>query len=154
MLHAHAEPVGNHRCCRAGRPNVGKSALFNRIVGKSAAIVYNTPGVTRDRLYMRASWGGRDFVLVDTGGLMSTAAQLPAEIADSAMAEVSASDLPFAIERQAAAGISEADVVIMVCDGQEGPTTGDEDIINWMRKVCSRPCDGHAFYACASWDGF
>jgi 50S ribosome-binding GTPase len=88
----------------AGRPNVGKSALFNRIVGSSTAIVYDYPGVTRDRLYMRTNWGGRDFVLVDTGGLMSTAAKLPEGILEQAMAEVSEADLPFAIERQAAAG--------------------------------------------------
>lgn len=84
---------------------------------------------------MRTSWGGRDFVVVDTGGLMSSAAQLPADIAEAAMAEVSAGDLPSAIERQAAAGISEADVVVLVCDGQEGPTAADEDIIDWLRKV-------------------
>jgi predicted GTPase len=66
---------------------------------------------------------------------MSSAAQLPADIAEAAMAEVSAGDLPSAIERQAAAGISEADVVVLVCDGQEGPTAADEDIIDWLRKV-------------------
>lgn len=114
---------------------MGKSALFNRIIGKTAAIVYDTPGVTRDRLYMRAQWGGRDFVLIDTGGLMSSAAKLPADVAEAAMAEVSATDLPFAIERQAAAGIAEADVVVMVCDGQEGPTGADEEVISWLRRV-------------------
>lgn len=145
----------------SGRPNVGKSALFNRIVGKAAAIVYDTPGVTRDRLYMRANWGGRDFVLVDTGGLMSSAARLPGEIAEAAMAEVSAKDLPSAIERQAAAGIGEADVVIMVCDGQEGPMAADEEVISWLRKVRRVPCAqldgqthrrrGSTHVRCVSW---
>lgn len=117
-----------------GRPNVGKSALFNRIVGKTAAIVYDTPGVTRDRLYMRAAWGDREFVLIDTGGLMSSASKLPEVLRETAMAEISAEDLPFAIERQAAAGIEEADVVILTCDGQTGPTAADEEVIDWLRK--------------------
>jgi ribosome biogenesis GTPase A len=64
-----------------GRPNVGKSALFNRITGTQLAIVYDYPGVTRDRLYHRASWAGQDFLLVDTGGLMSDASSLPKDIA-------------------------------------------------------------------------
>lgn len=114
---------------------MGKSALFNRIIGRTAAIVYDTPGVTRDRLYVRASWAGRSFVLIDTGGLMSSAAKLPADMAEAAMAEVSATDLPFAIERQAAAGISEATVIVMVCDGQEGPTVADEEVIAWLRRT-------------------
>ena len=79
--------------------------MFNRIVGRATAIVYDYPGVTRDRLYMRANWGGREFVLIDTGGLMSAATKLPAELLEEAMAEVSADNLPFAIERQAAAGV-------------------------------------------------
>lgn len=104
-----------------GRPNVGKSALFNRVIGKPAAIVYDYPGVTRDRLYMRANWGGREFVLIDTGGLMSEATKLPTEQAELAMAEVSAENLPFAIERQAAAG---AAYVL-------SPAT------SWLHSVCS-----------------
>ena len=114
---------------------MGKSALFNRIVGRGAAIVYDRPGVTRDRLYVRAQWGRREFVLVDTGGLMATAAAMRgAESADALMQEISADNLPFAIERQAAAGVAEADVILMVCDGQEGPTASDEEIIAWLRR--------------------
>ena len=88
-----------------GRPNVGKSALFNRITGSNKAIVFNEPGVTRDRLYTRAEWTGHEFALVDTGGLMSSAAQLPTQEARvQASRDISAAGLPSAIERQAAAG--------------------------------------------------
>lgn len=87
-----------------GRPNVGKSALFNRITGSATAIVYDYPGVTRDRLYTRAYWGNTEFVVVDTGGLMGDASKLDAEISAAAMHAISAEGLPQAIERQAAAG--------------------------------------------------
>lgn len=87
-----------------GRPNVGKSALFNRITGSATAIVYDYPGVTRDRLYTRGYWGNTEFVVVDTGGLMGDASKLEMEISAAAMHSISAEGLPEAIERQAAAG--------------------------------------------------
>ena len=87
-----------------GRPNVGKSALFNRITGSATAIVYDYPGVTRDRLYTRGYWGNSEFVVVDTGGLMGDASKLEADISVAAMHAISAEGLPEAIERQAAAG--------------------------------------------------
>jgi small GTP-binding protein len=116
-----------------GRPNVGKSALFNRIAGAALAVVYDYPGVTRDRLYTRAFWGDKEFVMVDTGGLMSDAARLPEEQRDSAAASISAEGLPAAIERQAAAGVAEADVVLLLVDGQAGLQAGDREILDWLR---------------------
>eukprot|EP00884_Botryococcus_braunii_P023684 jgi/Botrbrau1/99/Bobra.0022s0088.2 len=117
-----------------GRPNVGKSALFNRIAGNNLAIIYDYPGVTRDRLYTRASWGASEFVLVDTGGLMSEAVQLPGSAAAAAAKAISAAGLPQAIERQAAAGVKEANTVVMVVDGQEGLTASDSEILTWLRR--------------------
>lgn len=123
------------RMCIVGRPNVGKSALFNRIVGKKVAIVYDYPGVTRDRLYTRANWGGRDFMLVDTGGLMSKAEELPdATQREAAIRSISEKFLPTAIERQAAAAVIESDSVIMVVDGQTGPTASDDEVLTWLRQ--------------------
>ena len=77
-----------------GRPNVGKSALFNRITGQNLAIVYDYPGVTRDRMYTRASWGEAEFVVVDTGGLMSDAVKLPDDKRMKAIRGISDEDLP------------------------------------------------------------
>ncbi|GAB4813056.1 hypothetical protein N2152v2_000102 [Parachlorella kessleri] len=118
-----------------GRPNVGKSALFNRIVGEQVAIVYDYPGVTRDRLYTRGWWGGREFLLVDTGGLMSEAAKLPREQQGAAMTNISAAGLPTAIERQAAAAVEESDALILVVDGQLGCNAADEEILAWLRRT-------------------
>lgn len=118
-----------------GRPNVGKSALFNRIVGRQVAIVFDYPGVTRDRLYTRANWGNTDFMLIDTGGLMSAASQLPKDQQAAAARAISAAGLPSAIERQAAAALDDADAIIMVVDGQTGPTATDEEVLNWLRRT-------------------
>ncbi|KAF6250889.1 P-loop containing nucleoside triphosphate hydrolase protein [Scenedesmus sp. NREL 46B-D3] len=117
-----------------GRPNVGKSAMFNRLAGSSLAVVFDYPGVTRDRLYTRAFWGDKEFCLIDTGGLMSDATKLPAEQQAAAMASISAEGLPQAIERQAAAGVAEADSVVLVVDGQSGLHPSDEEVLSWLRQ--------------------
>ncbi|KXZ52494.1 hypothetical protein GPECTOR_9g538 [Gonium pectorale] len=117
-----------------GRPNVGKSALFNRIAGAAVAVVFDQPGVTRDRLYTRAFWGDKEFIMIDTGGLMSDATRLPPDVRQAAMRSISAEGLPEAIERQAAAGVSEADTVILLVDGQAGLQAGDEEILAWLRS--------------------
>jgi GTP-binding protein len=100
-----------------GRPNVGKSTLFNRIIGEQAAIVEDRPGVTRDRKVLEAEWLGIPFRLVDTGGWMP-----------------GGSDLDTKVSRQVEAAVREADVVLFVVDGAVGITDDDEAIAGWLRK--------------------
>ncbi|TAM74895.1 ribosome biogenesis GTPase Der [bacterium] len=111
-----------------GRPNVGKSALFNRLVGQRLAIVEDTPGVTRDRLYAVAEWLGRYFTLVDTGGI-EAGVDLRKE----------ATDEPTRIRanarRQAEAAAQVADVVIFVADGREGYNPLDDEVALILRRA-------------------
>lgn len=101
-----------------GRPNVGKSSIFNRVLGRRSAIVDDQPGVTRDRLYGEAEWAGRRFYVVDTGGIM------PAE------------DHPFMelIARQVDLAVDESSVIIFVLDGRDGVTPVDGDIAQKLRR--------------------
>jgi len=101
-----------------GRPNVGKSTLFNRIAGTPLAIVADVPGTTRDRIYSQAEWAGRQFTLVDTGGLE------PAPT----------SDLVERVRRQAEAAIAESDVIIFLVDARDGLTSADVDIADILRR--------------------
>lgn len=121
-----------------GRPNVGKSALFNRITGTNDAIVHDTPGVTRDRRYTRALWCGREFMCIDTGGLMelpgTEASSLALSRAERAALAGGAEVLPGMIEQQAAIAVEEADALIVVTDGQAGVVTADKDILKWLRR--------------------
>lgn len=127
-----------------GRPNVGKSALFNRIAGGDIAIVHDEAGVTRDRLYTRAFWSTHEFMLVDTGGVLtipgdgSDAVAVTAPGGEEAVAkaikEAYDAGLPAMIEKQAGAAVSSADSIIFVVDGQAGLTAADIDIANWLRK--------------------
>lgn len=103
-----------------GRPNVGKSTLFNRLTQSRQAIVEDQPGVTRDRLYANSDWNGRQFTLVDTGGI-----QLDKD-GDTIDAHVT---------RQAELAIREADVIIFVCDVTQGVTGPDEDVALRLRKA-------------------
>src|SRR5438128_7992962 len=100
-----------------GRPNVGKSTLFNRLVGERVAIVEDEPGTTRDRLYATAEWRGREFTLVDTGGL------------DDATGEIET-----AVRKQAEAAIAEADVVVFVVDAQSGILPVEHDVADLLRR--------------------
>ncbi|EHC19496.1 ribosome biogenesis GTPase Der [Fischerella thermalis] len=101
-----------------GRPNVGKSTLVNRLAGEQSAIVYDQPGVTRDRTYLPAFWRDREFMVVDTGGLVFN------------------DDTEFLplIRQQAMAALAEASAAIFVVDGRTGPTAADEEIATWLRQ--------------------
>ncbi len=101
-----------------GRPNVGKSMLFNKLTGQRTSIVEDTPGVTRDRIYGDCEWCNRHFSLVDTGGIEPSA--------DSDM-------LKF-MRRQAEIGIELADAIIMVVDVRSGVTAADQDVATMLRK--------------------
>ena len=103
-----------------GRPNVGKSHLFNKLVGRRLSIVEDTPGVTRDRLYADCEWNGRVFSLVDTGGIEPHA---PA-----------GDDILVFMREQAALAIGSADAVVLVCDIRVGVTAADADIAAMLRK--------------------
>lgn len=102
-----------------GRPNVGKSTLFNRVVGRMIAIVENTPGVTRDRLYFEAQWLNRNFTLIDTGGI---------EFKDQS------TPLSSLMKQQAEIAVEEADVVVFVLDGKTKATVEDEMVAKFLRS--------------------
>ncbi len=102
-----------------GRPNVGKSTLFNRIAGKRISIVEDTPGVTRDRIYAECEWLDNHFTLIDTGGI-----------------EPDTTDTIFAQMRvQAEVAIEMADVVLFMVDGKEGVTAADTEVAQMLRKA-------------------
>jgi GTP-binding protein len=101
-----------------GRPNVGKSTLFNRLTRSRDAIVHDLPGVTRDRHYGEGGAGGRRFIAIDTGGFEPRAHE----------------GLPVEMARQAEAAIAEADAVVFVVDGRAGLTAGDRDIAERLRR--------------------
>src|SRR5579883_110498 len=98
-----------------GRPNVGKSALFNRIAGRRIAIVHDQPGVTRDRVSAEVEWGGRPFTLVDTGGI----GLLRGERANDVITRAALAQVELAIEA--------ANVIIFVVNTQEGVVPLDEE---------------------------
>ena len=100
-----------------GRPNVGKSSLFNRLIGRRESIVDDAPGVTRDRIYGEAEWRGRSFYVIDTGGILGE------ESAFSA-----------GIRAHVEAAIEECDAVVMVLDGQAGVTAADEEVAHLLRR--------------------
>jgi len=114
-----------------GRPNVGKSTLVNRIIGKRLAVVEDTPGVTRDRVTYHAEWSGVDFVLMDTGGW-----------------ERNVTGLDLSVAQAAEAAIDMADAIVFVVDATVGPTASDEHVVRLLRKakkpvvLCANKVDG------------
>ena len=102
-----------------GRPNVGKSTLFNRIMGRRRALVGDEPGMTRDRLYARAEWLGRAFEVVDTGGMIPASQDLIAG----------------EIFRQARVAVDEADQLVLVVDGREGVVPLDQELAQLLRRT-------------------
>ena len=104
-----------------GRPNVGKSSLFNALYGERISIVHDTPGVTRDRIYAQATWRDRDFLMIDTGGI-----------------EPESDDVILKNMRlQAEIAIETADVIVFMCDLKTGVTAADEDISVMLRKAAT-----------------
>ena len=101
-----------------GRPNVGKSTLFNRLVGERIAIVEDLPGTTRDRIYATVEWRGREFSLIDTGGLH----------------DPSAGKLEAAVRQQAEVAIADADLVLFVVDAQAGILPVEHDVADLLRR--------------------
>lgn len=100
-----------------GRPNVGKSSIFNRLAGEKLAITDDASGITRDRLYSNCEWLDQEFALIDTGG-------------------IELKDVPFMeeIKAQAQLAIDEADVIVLVTDGRVGITNGDQDVVNILHR--------------------
>lgn len=114
-----------------GRPNVGKSTLFNKLIGKRLSIVEDTPGVTRDRIYSKCEWRNREFMLVDTGGI-----------------EPDSDDVILSqMRRQAEIAIEKADVIILVTDISAGVTANDFEVASMLMKsgkpivLCVNKCD-------------
>lgn len=121
----HVTKAGFRTPCVAivGRPNVGKSTLFNRIISSRKAIVHDFPGVTRDRIFSMAWWDGLDFYLIDTGGFNPDAKE-------GIWAEM---------KEQVELAIEEADAVIVLMDGREGLTPLDETVIQYLRENSRKP---------------
>src|SRR5512147_2890906 len=105
-----------------GRPNVGKSALFNRIAGRRIAIVHDQPGVTRDRITAEVEWGGQPFTLVDTGGI----GLLRGERANDLIVKAALEQVELAIEA--------ADVILLVVNVQEGVVPLDREAATRLRR--------------------
>ena len=101
-----------------GRPNVGKSTLFNRIAGERIAIVEDKPGITRDRIYAQGEWTGKRFHLIDTGGI-----------------EFGGEDVFIDhVRHQVELAVDEADMIVFVVDGREGLMPSDEEVATWLHR--------------------
>src|SRR5512144_968883 len=118
-----------------GRPNVGKSTSFNRLVGERLAIVDETPGTTRDRLFGEAEWNGRTFHVVDTGGIDPThGGKTPLSVGSA--------DFIDEIRQQAKVAIDEADAILFVNDGETGVASADLEVADILRRSQKKLPDG------------
>src|SRR5919199_4887453 len=114
-----------------GRPNVGKSSFFNRLIGEQVAIVEDQPGTTRDRIYGVTEWNGVEFMVIDTGGLVLGSM---AEPGTGPLGEITEEDIIQRTREQAEAAIEEADVILFMVDARSGLTGADSDIAEVLRK--------------------
>ncbi len=110
--------MSNYIIAIIGKPNVGKSTLFNRIAGKKQAIVYDEPGVTRDRHYQECEWSGKNFTLIDTGGFLPKSNNI----------------FEKAIKEQVKIAVEESDAIIFLLDFETGINSIDEEIAKFLRK--------------------
>ena len=117
-----------------GRPNVGKSTLFNRLAGQRLSIVEDEPGTTRDRLYALAEWTNQPFMMVDTGGLDIAATDRAPEKGQPDALGPSSRDFVREIRAQAEVAIEEADVVVFMVDAKDGVTAADRDVADVLRR--------------------
>ncbi len=118
-----------------GRPNVGKSSLFNRLAGERLAIVDDTPGTTRDRIFAESEWNGRNFAIIDTGGIdPGHGGRTPLSIGSA--------DFIAEIRLQAQVAIRDADVVLFVTDGETGVTEPDREVAEILRRSQKKLEDG------------
>ena len=108
-----------------GRPNVGKSTLFNRLIGERRAIVEDEPGTTRDRVYGTTDWGGVEFTVIDTGGLQDNR-EVEAD---------STADIALETRNQAHVAIGEADVIVFMVDARSGMNAGDQEVADLLRRA-------------------
>jgi GTP-binding protein len=118
-----------------GRPNVGKSTLFNRLVGERLAIVDAVPGTTRDRLYAEATWNGRAFGVVDTGGI-------DPNYGGKTVLSTGSADFIEDIKAQALIAIQDSDAILFVTDGQTGVTDPDREVAEILRRFQKKQPDG------------
>jgi len=114
-----------------GRPNVGKSTFFNRMIGERVAIVQDMPGTTRDRIYGDTDWNGREFTLIDTGGL-----ELGTDIPVGQVGlDGQPGDIMKRVQAQAQLAIEEADVIVFMVDARTGITAADEEVADLLRRT-------------------
>ena len=111
-----------------GRPNVGKSTLFNRLAGERLAIVDDTPGTTRDRLFAETEWNGRRFYIIDTGGIDPTSGGGKTPLS------ISSADFIQEIRDQALVAVQDADAVLFLVDAVAGLTSADLEVTNLLRR--------------------